>query len=536
MRKVKFSTIIWFLFYAVAFFILLNNSLRYMDPDFGWHLKVGEQIVSEKAVPSLEIYNYPLEGETWVDHEWLLNAATYWIYNHWGFMALNIIFALIIVATLIILNIIIYKYITPERDSFILIIIFEILGLVASLPHLGVRMQEISLLNLSLLLLIIYHYNKHKNIKTLFFLPLLFYFWASAHAGFLIGILVMFFWAGIKFLENIIFKFKFFSFLNYKNKLELNKVFLFLFFSLIGVGATLITPYGLRLYEFLKYYQNDLYLKVIQEWLPFYALPIQYEQLFYSAFVVLAIVFALIYGFRKSGKEKIPLWEISVSTIFFAMAMKSKRHFPLFFIVSFPMLIGFFSSFFSLPRDNFFNKKWRKEYFIVKPYLIIGLLAIITFKIINLNFVSDPFIYFQSKYPREAITYLKNHPEYNNKKIFNEYRWGGYLLWAYPEKKIFIDGRLPMLPFKNRTFLEEYMEFFAENKTEEKLNEYDIGLVLIPQKEDYTRLNWFEKNFLLLNEEKINDRKNYLKEYLNSSPDWTLAYANGVNEVYVRNN
>jgi Fe-S cluster biosynthesis and repair protein YggX len=532
-----------------------------MDPDFGWHLKVGEQIVNERAVPDLETYNYTLEGRTWVDHEWLLNAAAFWIYDNWGYMALNIIFVLIIVATLVILNIIIYKYITPERDSFILIIIFEMLGLVASLPHLGVRMQEITILNLSLLLLIIYHYHKRKNIKTLFWLPLLFYFWASTHAGFLIGIFIMFFGAGIKFLENILFKFKFFNFLDYKNRLELKKIFLFLFFAALSVSATLLTPYGLKLYEFLKYYGNDLYLKVIQEWLPFYTLPIQYEQLFYSAFVVSAILFALIYprtlnamrfwlrrcsnlpqntifcdqqgaGYGLRKNKKISLWEIFISILFFAMALKSKRHFPLFFIVSFPLLIGFFSDFFSLPSDNFFNRKWKKGYFIVKPYLIIGLLAIIAFKIINLNFISDPFIYFQSKYPRDAITYLKNHPEYNNKKIFNEYRWGGYLLWAYPEKKIFIDGRLPMLPFKNRTFLEEYMDFFAENKTGEKLNEYGIGLVLLPRREDYTKLNWFEKNFLLLSEEKINDRKNYLKEYLEESAEWDLVYKDEVSDIY----
>lgn len=533
MAKPKFSTIIWILFYIAIFVVLLNNSLRYMDPDFGWHLKVGEQILKEKAVPNLEIYNYPLEGETWVDHEWLINAAIYWIYAHWGYFILNIIFALIVILALIILNFIIYEYITPERDSFILIIIFEILGTVACLPHFGVRMQEITILNLSLLLLIIYHYNKHKNIKPLLFLPLLFYFWSNTHAGFLIGIFIMFFWTGIKLLENILSKFEFFIFFDYKNKLKYKKIFLFLFFSIIGAGATLLTPYGLKLYEFLKFYGNNLYLKIIQEWLPFYALPIQYEQLFYSAFVVLAVLFILIYSFRKT--RKIPLWEIASSILFFYLALKSKRHFPLFFIVSFPLLISFFSDFFDLSRDNFFNRKWKKEYFIVKPYLIIGLLAVIAFKLININFISDPFVYFHNEYPRDAIAFLKNYPEYNDKKIFNQYRWGGYSLWAYPEK-IFIDGRLPMLPFKNHTFLEEYMEFFAEKKVEKKLKDYNIELVLIARKENYIKLNWFEKKFLLLNEEKINDQKNYLKNYLNGSPDWMLAHADEVSEVYVRSN
>lgn len=59
----------------------------------------------------------------------------------------------------------------------------------------------------------------------------------------------------------------------------------------------------------------------------------------------------------------------------------------------------------------------------------------------------DPFKSFCGKYPCYAVNFLqKHHQKYLNKKLFNNYNWGGYLIHEYPEKQIFIDGRLPQKP------------------------------------------------------------------------------------------
>jgi hypothetical protein len=533
MKKIKFTYIIWILYYLTIFFILLHNSFSYLDPDLGWHLKVGEQILNEGTVPSLEYYNYTLEGRTWVDHEWLINAVTYWIYNNLGYLALNIFFALIVVTALIILNILVKKYVLKERNSFIIIIIFQTLAIIASLPHLGVRMQEITLLNISLLFLIIYHFNENKNFKTLFLFIPLFWLWASMHAGFLTGIFILFFWAIVKFIENILSRYKNFDFINYEKKITKKQIATFSLFALGGVIATLITPYGFKLYQFLSYYKNNYYLTKIKEWLPFYYLPIQYWQLLYAAIIISIILLSFFYVLRKN-KGKITLWNVAISLIFFALALKSKRHFPLFFIVSFPMLVSFFSSFLNLPNSNFFDKKWAKQYFIIKPYIVMAFLIIISTKLININFISNPFDAYGDKYPRDAVIFLKDHPEYNNLKLFNRYGWGGYLVWTMPERKIFIDGRLPMLPFAGHTFLNEYSEFFNKEKVGNKLKQYNIGLILIPNKKDYIELNWFEKYFLLLNEEKVNKYENHLKNYLEQSNNWELVYSDTVSNIYAK--
>lgn len=543
MTKNKFILIFWICFYIAIFSVIISNSFSYLDPDFGWHLKVGEQIVREKSVPHFDYYNYPLEGRTWADHEWLANTITYWIYIYLGYPALNILFAIIALAVFIILHISARKYF-PQANAF-LIALFQILGLLACLPHFGVRMQEISVLNILLLFLIIKHYEKNKNYKILLFIPPLFYLWSSLHGGFLIGVAILFFWPLIKFTETIILtKFPSWSFVEDKNKLKFKQIFLFLIFSVLGLAATFITPYGFELYQFLGGYKNNFYLRWISEWLPIFYLPIPYWQILYEGILVAATILIIIYSFKK--KYKLPLWEIALSILFLIMAIKSKRHFPLLFIASFPILIYFLSSFFNSQNDALlnslltnnkkenFNKKWGKGLLVIKIYAIIGLLALAANKSLNIKPVGNPFSFFKEKYPYEAVNFLKNNSQYDNLKIFNDYDWGGYLIWAMPERKIFIDGRLPQVSFAGHTFLEEYIEFFKEGGAEEKLKNYNIGLALIKTRDKYMKLNWFEKYFLGFNEEKINKREDHFKNYLNSSSEWQLIYTDNLSQIYAK--
>jgi hypothetical protein len=518
--------IIWFLFYLFIFALLLNNSYSYLDPDLGWHLKVGQQIIQDKAVPSLEHYDFTLVGKSWVDHEWLANVVSFLVYDHAGYPGLNILFALIALTVLIILNSWILKNIDPKlaKDFRVglIIIALQIIGVEASLPHLGVRMQEITLLNLLLVLIILYRYDKNSpKYKILFWLLPLFYFWACLHAGFLIGLLVLFFWSGIKIIKH----------LTQKPEPLFNPI-IFVFLSFL---ATLFTPYGFKLYEFLFGYSNTFYLTHIAEWLPFYYFPVQYWQLFFNA-IVAAVVLLLI-AERKKLQFKNNLFNIGLALIFLILALKSRRHFPLLLIVSFPLLIDFFIYFFDFKNSQTTGIfKNQAAYKIINFFLISYLLASIAFQIVSTDFCSNPFLKFNDSYPRDAVLFLKNHPQYLGKKTLAAYSWGGYLIWNLPENKLFIDGRLPQYEFANHTLMEEYYEFFKKDKSEEKLGQYGVELVLLDIKQNEIKFNWLEKRLALFNEAAINKRENDLRDYLSNSNKWVMIYSDGVSAVYAKKN
>lgn len=528
------------LFYLFAFFVLLQNSFSYLDPDFGWHMKIGEQIWQTKAVPNLNYENYTLEGRTWVDHEWLMNLVTYGIYHNFGYIALSVSFALLIIATLIIqLQFVRRNFLTLDR-GLIFVLALQAFGLYASLPHLGVRMQEITVLCLLLLLITIFYYNKNKNYKILFWLIPLFLFWASAHAGFLIGFFILGLFVFVKILEALVRKFSW-NFIDQKDFLTFRQIGVFIGFSLAAFAITFATPYGPKLYEFLLGYQDSFYQTHIGEWQGQYFFPFVYRQMIYLEIPLLFLVLLFFSSFisKREPRQKINLWDVSLVAIFSFLAMKARRHFPLFFIVSLPILATFFINFFNL-RLAFLSKTKISSGLIKISTIFIFIVLLFSGALIavNTNYTNQPETKYKSEYPLEAIGFLRTHPGWNDLRIFNEYGWGGYLIWQYPERKLFVDGRLPQYRLNSSaTMLQEYYSFFAEEKTAAKLKEYDISLVLLRTKSRMPKIRWWEKIFFGISEEKLSEAQkgdvDFRNYFLNSS-DWQKVYGDGLADVFLK--
>lgn len=524
LKKIKFIHVFWFFFYFFLFSLALRGSFSYLDPDLGWHLKVGQEIAQNRAVPHLNHYNYTFSGD-WVDHEWLSNFFVYQIYTHWGYLALTIIFAALVIAVLILLNVLVYRA-YPKKPAFFLVAFLQAFGLIAALPHFGVRIQELALLFLLFIILIIRAYSLSKNWRwLLLFLPL-FYFWACLHASFLIGFFVVFSYLGIKGLEKILSRFSFFSFLDFSDSWAKREFLVFGFFGLTAASLTLITPYKLELYSFLFGYRNTVYLSYIREWLSQFSYPFNYWQLLYLSLVAVAL---FVYAYDVYQKRrKLNLWQIFLPLVFFILSFKSRRHLPLLFVVSFLFLVEIFCDYLDLSARKI--SAW------VKFYFLFSLILVLIMQIIQIRPIQDPFTFFDQDYPRSALDFLKNKPEYRQLRIFNDYAWGGYLIWVAPDIKPFIDGRLPQVFYKDRTFLEEYLEFFKKNGPRvSKFQEYDIRLVLIKSEDRPLKAKKWEK-FLFGIKDKELDSPNYLKEYLDKDFSWRLVYYDPTALIYLKVN
>jgi len=153
-RFLNLNFLLWLFFYIAVFFYALNISFSYIDVDFPWHLRIGEQIISERAVPSIDYYNHSPEGRHWVDHEWLFNVLFYYIYDAFGYLSLNIFFAFLLTLIFIILKFFtqaffIDKYLdnqhksikTSSNRAMFFIMALEFYALIALQPFIGVRMQ-----------------------------------------------------------------------------------------------------------------------------------------------------------------------------------------------------------------------------------------------------------------------------------------------------------------------------------------------------------------------------------------------------------
>ncbi len=528
-EKNHFSLILWAFFYFFIFTLLLRGSFGYLDPDLGWHLKVGEEISRTWSVPEVNHYNYTFTGR-WVDHEWLSNLASYEIFSHQGYIALSVLFALLIVSVLIMLNVWVRRAYPATSPFFI--IIFQLFGVVASSPHFGVRMQESGLLFLTLILMIIYHYNKHKDWKWLLALIPIMYLWACLHGSFLIGFAVFFAWIGIKIAEKLISRYWSKDWLDFSSSLKWREIAAFSSAALLSFAVTLLTPYGLKLYSFLNGYKDNFYVSHIQEWRSQFIYPFQYQQLLYLALVLLAIIFYVYYSRGHKRFWRLDLWTLFLFVFFVFLSFKSHRHFPLMFVGTFVPLTGIFSALFrtddkeKAPESPWALKDW------LKWYLLLCLFLSSLLQLVSTNFTANPFSSFRRDYPVGAVEYLQAHPQYDEMRLFNDYGWGGHLIWSLPERRLFIDGRLPQVEYQGQTFLEEYFDFFKKDAVcSKKLADYEIGLVLMPLQDKEIRAKRWEQIFFGLGGENLAGH-NYLRDYLVNSRDWQPAYYDGTAIIY----
>ncbi len=553
MQKSKFkaSTILWLFFYLAIFSYSLNISLSRIDPDFPWHLRIGKQIVDEERVPSIDYYNHTILGQSWVDHEWLFNVFLYKAYDRFGNIFLNVFFSILVVLQFLLIQLLTCKFFisvppgvkffencfSSHKLSLIFISVFAY-AITSISPLLGIRMQIAGNTLFLTLLFILALYNSSKKIKYLFFLPFIFVFWANLHGSFLIGLFVLWAFVIFKYIEFIFLRFKFLSFFEFCPLCKKDKLYLFLF-ALLASLSTLLNPYGAKLFGFLNSYKNTAYMTAISEWRPIFYFPIPYYNFIYIAFFLASLLIIFyqlgrktkeIYGFKKYV-GKINIWQLFLSLFFLALTLKSKRHFPLFLISSLPLIIQFFYFEFATEIKIVISKK----IILISQTILIVALVIFSFHYLRkTNFVSDPFNpnvnYYQ---PNKLAHFLKKYPDLGNKKVYNGYGWGGYFLWVLPEMKLFIDGRMPQINFKGHTLLEEYLDFRKEDKAKNKLDEYNIDLVVLEKKQNF-RFNKIDSFLLNSDENNVNNEENYFTVFLNKSPEWKIIYEDEIGVIYER--
>ena len=507
----------WAVVFVVSFLILFNHSVGYLDPDFGWHLRVGKDIELTGGALTIETYTYPTLGEHWVDHEWLSNYLLFKIYTSgkFGYWILGAIFSSLVTLTFLISVLATRKVALPKTNPWNFFFFGSPLLLAGTfilLYSFGIRLQVLSWFLTILLCCIFAWVHLYKKTWALWFTPLIMLLWANLHGTFFFG---LFFFA----------IFVLFVLLATKKKWKMK--LLYIFSLLLSVLATFVTPYNVKLWELVleEYTQNRGYLMQIQEWFPMYAVP--YINWWASAFLGFFITLFTIGVLAKVlPKDKNLIFYVLFVFGLLAISVKSRRFLPLFIFSSYPLILFLLVKVF----PGVVVKKW------ICFLSTLVFLMIIPFQLKRLNTVPlNPFEQNTDVSPHQALQFIKNHPELENLNIYNQYEWGGYLDWVWPEKKLFIDGRMPQKPLANgNTFLEEYFSLRKKETIQEKFKEYNIEMVLVPNESRKVEMNLAErylvKKFFMFNMTEFNKEEDiypYLREH------WDKIYSDDIAAVFV---
>lgn len=506
----------WFILFLSVFLILFVQGINSLDPDLGWHLRVGKDIAQSGSVPRIESYTFPTEGDSWVDHEWLSNLFLYRVHesSSYGFWFLSAFMALMAVITFILTVFLTKKIVFPKINPWKYFFYSSLLifpGTYSLLSAFGVRLQVITWLFTILLLSLFILFHQQKKYWTLFVAPLLLGLWANTHGTFVTGLFCFIAFA------------LFFLFLT-KRKFE-QKIFVF-FSLLVSVLFTLLTPYSFQLWKlvFEEYTQNRGYLTQIKEWLPMYAAPYihWYSALFISLFLAILAIGLLS---KVIPKKRSVLIYLAFVAGLLLLSVQSRRFLPLFTFTSFPISVFVLVNIYPA-----IIKKWH-SYILCLVFLFFILIKIEYIKTVPPNLFEQNI----ETSPYQAMLFLKDRPEFDDLNLYNQYGWGGYLDWMWPEKKLFIDGRMPQKPMPNgQTYIDEYLAFRQADKMIIQLRKYRIKLVLIPPSKPYKQATGLEKHlleeFFLVNLEEFN-KEDPLYEYLHKN--WQQIYSDEVALIYL---
>ena len=439
-NKKKFSLII---FYASIFTLFVVKSYYFLDPDFGWHLKMGEILLSS-GVPKTDPFSYTMPSFSFVDHEWLTNIFIYRavLIINWSGLA-------VIAAGLGLIMLFLIKGKEEKSSSlFIFNLSLFLLAFGSVFPFFGIRPQVLSWFFLAFFMKLIS--TKEMLNKYFWLTPIIVLFWANLHASFALAIFCLGTVVLLRAVKN--------KFLDLKELVVLVLCF----------GATLVNPYGLRLWGEVWQQMSDSSLRFrIGEWQPSLLVPI----FPYIFFISLGF---LVYRFRRRFK----LEELFLFCFFLLQSLLSLRHIPLFLVIAYPLYLRAFNY-----LEEFIIKiKFGRERLLKVSYLILVISAIFCSFQVALIF-KDTKYFSENYYPSSAIQYLKSNLPTG--EIFSNYGWGGYLIWKLPEKKVFIDGRMPSwrrkTDFGNESdnAMAEYLNILTkEGEFEKAVGKYNITTVL----------------------------------------------------------
>lgn len=452
MKAILF-VVLFLLFFSLSFTIIPGV-------DTYWQIKTGEVIVKQ-GIPHNDIFSYTAQGEKWVVHEWLTDVIFYLI--HSADPNLLVLFkGLVIALTFLVLSILTIKEIA------LLPILVLLLSATASRLFFDVRPQIFSYLFFTLLLFLLY-----KDILLL--VPPLFLLWCNLHSGFILGLFVLFLWTGEAMWK--------------KEEDRFRWVFIFL----LSFSLTFVNPNGWHLYQHAL---NLLGWKEVQDIIVEWLSP-NFHRMDVLPFEVLIFVFFFSFIFAKS----IRVIDLVLGVILLHLALQAVRHIPLFSILSAPIMISNLSDVSNVLEE-------RLSWF-TKPLAFLFPFLLSLSQVVALPTYKDMFSVFVQY--TEHFFPLLNAKKINQEEgnIFNEYKWGGYLIFnCYPKKKVFIDGRAEV--YKKKGTLNDCLAIVnAQAGWESLLKKYKISLLLLDKNSPLSKVLMEREDFRLIGEDIVS----YLFKY-----------------------
>lgn len=496
---------VWSLFASFAIVVFLASSYKVTgDDDFFWHLATGRYIIENKVVPDTDIFGFATGGVEWIPFEWGWDVLSYGLYNIAGYNTILVFRSLAFIFIFFLYFSLLRKF--KVNSVIIWLVLFTLLT--AIIDRLSPRPHVITYIFFVTIIYVLVNFkylDRVKNLKRLYFLPLIFLIWGNMHMGVLAGGLFLFIFT---ITETIIhYNPKKFS-SNEIKPLSLPHLKLLWVISVLSALVLLVNPHGIQTYIYAYDHTKMKMLETVNEWRnPF-------DAFFGAGFVVLLYkiflfggLLILIYAYIKKD-----LLFALVYIGFFIYSVRAIR-----FTVDYELIIIFFFAvmlnYFVLRLSK--SDLWGNVFNFLLYNNAVKVILILTALYIS-YLVPSGKIYESMRYyrifgwgindefiPVQLFDFMKQ----NNitGKPFNHFGTGGYLVWNFPGQKNFIDSRN-----LNDDIFNEYNAIMSRTPGfEKKIENYGFDYII-----------YLDPDLI----RRPDDLKKIVVSYFAGNPGWKLVF------------
>jgi hypothetical protein len=402
------------------------------DPDFWFHLKLGQYIIQNGHVPHVDIFSCTIPGQPYVHHGWLSGVLFYFIYPHFGPNILIFLFAILTALAF-------WLVFKSSKEHLFTRGIAVLLGVWTVLPNIGPRPRVFTLLFVSVYFLILNSYLKNSRINRIWWLVPLMVLWVNLHGAFLIGLtLIVITIVGI-LVDTWMAHQEFRSAWPPVKSLGLVLIACLL--------ATLLNPYGLTLYShILGVLSSPVYQYVVIDWLP--------PDFHQSDLLPLIILILLTITVLVLSPKRVRPSELLFFIALLYMTLKMQRNAMIFALIAASLLADYSGPlwdtlFSSKSSESLLLRRGFRPAFLNLALLLPLLIFVVKLKTVVYRTPTQQ----MAAAPFNAVTYLKE-KGIQGCTFTDPNVWGAYVMWAAPANPVFIDGR-DVYPAQ---FVREYVE------------------------------------------------------------------------------
>jgi hypothetical protein len=303
--------------------------------------------------------------------------------------------------------------------------------------------------------------------KWLLYLPVLMVAWVNLHGGFLVGFILVAVFAADAVL----------SWARDRTAGGRKALALWLFGVLaLCFAASLLNPAGWALWPHTTGYLGETYLVDFTQ---------EYQSPDFHDALIKVFLLTLMFGTTILAllRSRIDALGLFLWVLFASFALHSGRNIPLFGVVCMPWLAKWTCDLMRSSDEESLARRflrWAGSIQQVEdtlpgwPFALVGLVLMAAGTLNR----SERFAFSAEVFPVAAVDYLRETGFVPPGPVYNEFIWGGYLLYAWPEVPVFIDGQTD---FYGEALTREYQAIrFIKPGWQQLLKDRGIRWLIVP--------------------------------------------------------